>query len=611
MHPPQERRPRARSFPVLRLLLLGLCPTRWSCLLAALAVFPLELPRRAQAEPAPPVNVGMSTFAQPRLLTWRWEDARLVMDPGATDDPVAVGSLVKPFLAKAWAQAHPDQAPPHVNCGPKDGCWQRPGHGRLDLARALSVSCNTYFRTLVEATPLEHVNRVLAQEGFLGVVKEPRQALGLVEGLRIRPSDLLAAYRRLVRTPWPLGESLRRSLLLGLREAALTGSASGLQVRGYYAKTGTSPTTDGHPAHTTGWVTVLDEVGWAVLARLTHGTGKEVADLLAEPMAHPRAWVTPHLRRPGPLDPDKDRVKVRFFSLLKQGPFKVVNRGQDPVALREGFLGSGATQVLRVGDRVGPGLLEVQAPGNLVRRVQGTLQVLRGMRLVVSLRPRDYVGGVLAAELPGIYDSRRLELGAAVLRFLAQGRRHAEADVCDSTHCAWFIGLGPRLLWPSPTRAEVLKEPVDPGPSDREWQAMVHRSQEPGPSVWSAHCGGAPLSPHALWGGGDVRVTPCPRHGGSSSRPWTRTWTEAQVAKAFGGPVLALRIAHPAGIWSLQMETTTGVRTHRYDEAHRRLAEVLGWDTLPSPPDTLQPIPGGWRAQGRGWGHRVGLCLGD
>jgi hypothetical protein len=47
-----------------------------------------------------------------------------------------------------------------------------------------------------------------------------------------------------------------------------------------------------------------------------------------------------------------------------------------------------------------------------------------------------------------------------------------------------------------------------------------------------------------------------------------------------------------------------------YDDLHRILAPVLGWDALPSPPDAFQRTSEGFLAKGRGRGHRAGLCLG-
>jgi hypothetical protein len=70
-------------------------------------------------------------------------------------------------------------------------------------------------------------------------------------------------------------------------------------------------------------------------------------------------------------------------------------------------------------------------------------------------------------------------------------------------------------------------------------------------------------------------------------------------------------VRYDDGVWGLEIETGEGgPRVLHYDEAHRALAAVLGWASLPSPADRAFPLANGWRAEGVGLGHRVGLCLG-
>jgi len=185
--------------------------------------------------------------ADARLTLWRLEPGGGAMVSDAPDLPVPVGSLLKPFLAKAWAAAHPYQPSPRFACGPDDHCWLRSGHGELGLAGALTVSCNTYFLRLAEAIPMEVLAATLEAEGFQTRPRSARQALGLDgsgNALAIAPSALLRAYARLVREPWPGAEPIRREVLAGLREAALTGTAAHLGHRGFWAKTGTVPGVD-------------------------------------------------------------------------------------------------------------------------------------------------------------------------------------------------------------------------------------------------------------------------------------------------------------------------------------------------------------------------------
>jgi len=566
------------------------------------------------------------------LQTWRRTPDGFEADPGCTDSPQRVGSLQKPFVAKAWAQAHPGEPSPRFLCPADSGCWLPSGHGELDLTGALAQSCNSYFRQLAAATPPGLLAEALAGEGFQGAgLPTPETAIGLgAQAPAIRPGRLLDSYRRLTREPWPAGEPIRQEVLAGLRQAALTGTAARLGQRGYWAKTGTVPV-PGDPLHTSGLVVAVDDAGWAILARLASGTGAEAAAALAGPLKRLRPWATASrprppsgsggVRSPGrnadpgspePAPSEAGPVTIRLLDLLSPGPVFIRNAGSAPVPLRRGFLGAGARLRLVPGDRVGPGLLEVEAPGHgLLRRIEGTLACGPGSRLVATVTRREYVSGILEGELSRT-SPLRLELGAAVLRFLDQPPRHRDAQVCDSTHCAWFVGRGPRLDWTDPGHARVRPEPPGPwGFTDAEWVRVLEAARQPGPKLWTTHCGGQPLSPRALWGRGEGEAKPCPRHGPGQTRPWERTWKAPDLATAFGEPVTKVAVAWEAGVWNLQVTGPRGLRGLRYDEAHRRLARALGWEALPSPADAVEPVPGGWRARGVGSGHRVGLCLGD
>jgi hypothetical protein len=542
--------------------------------------------------------------AAPSFHIWRLENGALVAD--APDTPLAVGSLQKPFVAKAWALTHPGEPSPRFRCGPGDLCWYQPGHGELGLTRATAVSCNTYFLRLAEAVPLPELAAELAAEGFAQAPEAPADAVGLGGALAIRPSALLAAYRNLTHAPWPAGEPLRQEVLAGLREAALAGTAKGLGHRGFWAKTGTVAL---GPLHTLGFALAVDDAGWAILGRLGPGTGRQAALALAGALDRlrpgaPRIPAAPDRTSASPVPRAAPaQVRVRLFELLGSRRLRLRNLGPDPVPAGAGYLGAGAAMELRRGDTAGPGLLELSAPGTLlVRRIQG--EVSRPGPVLATLPLREYVSGVLAGELPHGAPELRIQLGAAVLRFLAQGPRHPDADVCDNTHCALFIGRGPRLDWRNGARTEVGA--LD----DAAWNAIQAAATRPGPDRWTAHCGGRPLSARFVWGAGDPAPAPCPRHSGPA-QAWVRAWSAEAVASAFGGSVRRLAVVTEDGVWGLRVWAGREPRTLRFDQAHRLLAAVLGWDALPSPADSVTPAPGGFRAQGVGAGHRVGLCLGD
>jgi len=75
--------------------------------------------------------------------------------------------------------------------------------------------------------------------------------------------------------------------------------------------------------------------------------------------------------------------------------------------------------------------------------------------------------------------------------------------------------------------------------------------------------------------------------------------------------VISLAVSTASGVWALRVTTADGERSFGYDDAHRRLAAVRGWDALPSPARSGRAIAGGWEVAGAGRGHRVGLCLAD
>jgi hypothetical protein len=371
----------------------------------------------------------------------------------------------------------------------------------------------------------------------------------------------------------------------------------------------------------------VDDSGWGVLGLVPNGTGREAALRLAAPLARLRPWTTPigpvvsdgHAEGPRALGGPRvaDRLRVSLFEALPPSRVSVRNCGGSPASGARGYVGAGATLDLRAGDRLGEALWELSIPERrMVRRLRGALSCERApggtLRVIADLEPREYVGGVLAAELPGGRPALREDLAAAVLRFLGAGPRHAEADVCDTTHCAWFVGRGPRLTWRGAAASVAPRGDAPEAPllDDDAWFRAEAASREPGPAFWTGHCGGAPLSPHAVWGNGDRRVVSCPRHVGAS-RPWSRVWSEAEVAAAFGGAVEDLTVEWPDGVWTLEVRIGGSSRPWRYDEAHRALAAPLGWGALPSPATRVARAGGGWRAEGFGLGHRVGLCLAE
>ncbi|MBK8594868.1 MAG: hypothetical protein IPP07_05115 [Holophagales bacterium] len=543
--------------------------------------------------------------------------------------PRPVGSLQKPWVVAAWAEAHPDEEPPVVDCTGESRCWTPAGHGRVDLARAFAQSCNSYFLVLARATPEELRARALERAGFrLSRPLSPEATIGLgpLASLpRVSPAALLGAYRDLLTRPWPSRDDLRLALVDGMRAAAVDGTGAALAVRGAFVKTGTVPSLDGRPQATSGWALVASAGGESLaLALLPDGTGAGAAaalgaELRGEP---PAAGPLPSSSRPG-AHALAGLVRIRLLTTLRDSTVHVSNAGAAPVRVRrphgEGaWLGAGASVAAEAGLEVGPGLLRLAvAPYGLVRFVEGTLEVSGhdgAPRFVLSTSRREWVDGILRGELRGGGSPElREELAAAALRFLRRGPRHGRDDVCDSTHCTVFAGRGPLVTWATPRRVETggpgTGEPGRPLLDDEAWARVLSLARRAGPSQFTGHCGGAPLSSWEVWGRGSREAPPCPRHTPDDAAVWERLLPDAALAGAFGSPVVELRSEVVAGVRKTRVTTRQSTVELLYDDLHRTLAPALGWDALPSPPDTFRRTSGGYVARGRGHGHRVGLCL--
>lgn len=542
--------------------------------------------------------------------------------------PRPVGSLQKPWVLAAWAEAHPYDEPPRLDCTGESRCWRPSGHGRVDVARAFAQSCNAYFLALARATPEALRARALEGAGFqLSRPLSPEATIGLgpLSTLpRVSPATLVRAYRDLLTRPWPAREDLRLALVDGMRAAALDGTGASLAHRGTLVKTGTVPSLDGHPLATSGWVLVASAGGESLaLALLPNGTGAQAAAALGAELAGERRSKAPPTRdTTASRRPIAGLVRIRLLEALRPAHVNVSNAGDAPVRSDrprhgDGWLGPGASVAAEPGLSIGPGLLRLAVePYGLVRFVEGTLEIsghAGSLRLVLAGTPRAWVDGVLRGELRGGSPGIREELGAAALRFLRAGPRHGRDDLCDSTHCAVFAGRGPLVTWVTPRRAETAAHgrstPALPLLDEDAWNRVFSLAERPGPSHFTGHCGGTPLSAHEVWGRGSREVPPCPRHGPSEDAAWERPLPAAALRSAFGGAVVDLSAFVVSGVRMTRVTTEDRTVNLPYDDLHRALAPSLGWDALPSPPDSFRRTPEGFLARGRGRGHRVGLCL--
>lgn len=178
------------------------------------------------------------------MLAQRW--------PEGLETPLPFGSLVKPFLAEAWAEQHPEGFPSARCEGTRSRCWYPPGHGRLELKDAIAYSCNAYFLRLAESIDRNRADRVFTRYGLHGPDGNAASdsLAGLGDQWRETPIALLRAYLTLVRGPSVDSPAI---IVQGMQASASYGTAKALDqflgANAVLGKTGTAPCT--HLPHAT------------------------------------------------------------------------------------------------------------------------------------------------------------------------------------------------------------------------------------------------------------------------------------------------------------------------------------------------------------------------
>lgn len=124
-------------------------------------------------------------------------------------------------------------------------CWNREGHGNLNLTEALAYSCNSYFIYYLEGNlDISNFHETLSYylnfEGFLTVNNYIEESIGLGVNIKITPIELLKGYNKLF-TQEPEGiETIRQ----GMEESTYYGTAKTFSNEGEFidgaCKTGTS-----------------------------------------------------------------------------------------------------------------------------------------------------------------------------------------------------------------------------------------------------------------------------------------------------------------------------------------------------------------------------------
>jgi len=224
---------------------------------------------------SPHISYLLYDVREDRFVAERWSDR---------DQPVPVGSLVKPFTALAYAESHNFRFPEHI-CMGGNSCWLPKGHGALGIIAAISSSCNSYFAELAANTGGSQVTSVARRFGLTGpgINASPEAMAGRYGAWRETPENLVRAYAMLLGRK---SQPAIQEIVQGMVESARVGTAASLAHngihQGFLAKTGTAPCTHTEHAPGDGFVIVAwppDLPSYLLLVRQHGVPGAQTASL--------------------------------------------------------------------------------------------------------------------------------------------------------------------------------------------------------------------------------------------------------------------------------------------------------------------------------------------
>jgi peptidoglycan glycosyltransferase len=255
---------------------------------------------------APQARIVVVTISDGHLVASRHlaEAARTLAAPGSTLKPIM---LYQMLTAGVWSADQRVPCSGDLEIGGRRLACSHPSALPFDAREALAWSCNTYFAQTAKVIQPGRLSQMLQTSGLLGQTglaageataefRAPRTAeetqltvLG-VDGIRVTPLELAAAYRWLARElDAHAGSAAATTVQTGLAESATFGIAKGARVRGasVIGKTGTAESTDSPRPH--GWFVGLTPAlkpKFVVVIYLPVGHGSDAATAAGEVLAH-------------------------------------------------------------------------------------------------------------------------------------------------------------------------------------------------------------------------------------------------------------------------------------------------------------------------------------
>lgn len=203
------------------------------------------------------------------------------------DRPIPLGSLLKPFTAIAYGEAHAFEYPRFECKGAASGCWRPRGHGRVGIVEAIAHSCNAYFRALTADLSAQDVSSTLARLGLSAVDPNarPPALFGVGDAWRATPRELLRAYLEIAQRG---GQPGAREVVQGMRLAAQNGTGETVRRAGHaeaLVKTGTAPCTHARREPGDGYAVVMypaESPQFALLVSVHGAPGSQAAAVAGE-----------------------------------------------------------------------------------------------------------------------------------------------------------------------------------------------------------------------------------------------------------------------------------------------------------------------------------------
>jgi stage II sporulation protein D len=455
-------------------------------------------------------------------------------------------------------------------------CSHAPIASALSIREALAFSCNVFAATVARdlthaelaagftrlglPAPPPEVDRVAAALGLAGAQVPPRRLLDAL--VRLVTSD--AAHDAARNAPHDAAHdaidearaTARARVREGLRESARIGTASAFGRAGIdaFAKTGTAPMRGGRPLGLVVALAPADAPRIGIVVALPGGAGADAAEVAA---ALVRRWQTRQAQAPGQVPPVESVIRV------------------------------------------------------------GTPAASRYSVEAVPLE--EYVARVVAGETSGATPPAARDALAITARTYAlanRGRHAADGfDLCTLTHC--------QVLRPATAESRAAAERTRGRVLTRYRHDGVPAAVPavvPVPVFYSAACGGtledaSVLLPNAH-AGSMPWMTSRPDPAGVAEPEWHAELTAVDLLAALhqsgvrGDTLrdLTVRTNATGRVTSISLAGLTP-STLDADDFRRIVGQRLGWQWLKSPRFTAQRTARGYRFDGRGHGHGVGLCV--